>query len=205
MVEGRGSKSFANVKKLIYNNPELTHKILYKLTDAVANYLSAQISAGADAIQIFDTWAGILSPRDYLVFALKYVNQVIEKIKKNGEPVIYFPKGVHYRMRTTADCGADVIGVDWTIDLTKTRDKIGGKVAIQGNLDPTVLYSEPNFIKREARKVLESYGKGTGHIFNLGHGILPDIKPEHAKALVDFIKEESVAFHLKDSKKTMAT
>ena len=205
MIEGRGSKSFANVKKLIYNNPELAHKILYKLTDAVANYLSAQISAGADAIQIFDTWAGILSPRDYLVFALKYVNQIIEKIKKNGEPVIYFPKGVHYRMRTTADCGADVIGVDWTIDLTKTRDKIGGKVAIQGNLDPTVLYSEPNFIKREARKVLESYGKGTGHIFNLGHGILPDIKPEHAKALVDFIKEESVAFHLKDSKKTMAT
>jgi len=205
MVEGRGSKSFANVKKLIYNNPDLAHKILYKLTDAVADYLSAQISAGADAIQIFDTWAGILSPRDYLVFALKYVNRVIGKIKRNDEPIIYFPKGVHYRMRTTADCGADVIGVDWTIDLTKTRDKIGEKVAIQGNLDPTVLYSEPNFIKREARKVLESYGKGEGHIFNLGHGILPDIKPEHAKVLVDFVKEESVAFHLKDRKKTIAT
>jgi uroporphyrinogen decarboxylase len=205
MVEGKSSKSFANVKKLIYNNPELAHSILYKLTDIVAEYLSAQISAGADAVQLFDTWAGILSPRDYLVFALKYVNQVIEKINRNGEPIIYFPKGVHYRMRTTADCGADVIGVDWTIDLTKTRDKFGGKVAIQGNLDPTVLYSEPNFIKREARKVLESYGKGEGHIFNLGHGILPDINPEHAKALVDFVKEESVAFHLKESKKTMAT
>ena len=198
MVEGKGSKSFANVKKLIYNNPDLAHDILNKLTDAVADYLSAQIYAGANAVQIFDTWAGILSPRDYLVFALKYVNQVIEKIKRNDEPVIYFPKGVHYRMRTTADCGADVIGVDWTIDLTKTRDKIGSKVAIQGNLDPTVLYSEPNFIRREARKVLESYGKGDGHIFNLGHGILPDINPEHAKILVDFVKEESAAYHFKD-------
>ena len=204
MIEGKGSKSFANVKKLIYNNPDLAHKILYKLTDAVADYLSAQINSGADAVQIFDTWAGILSPRDYLVFALKYVNQVIERIKRNFEPVIYVPKGVHYRMRTTADCGADVIGVDWTIDLTKTRDKIGSKVALQGNLDPTVLYSEPNFIRREARKVLESYGKGNGHIFNLGHGILPDINPTHAKVLVDFVKEESAAFHLKDSKTTIA-
>ena len=101
-------------------------------------------------------------------------------------------------MRTIADCGADVIGVDWTIDLAKTRDKIGAKVAIQGNLDPTVLYAEPNFIRREAKKVLLSYGNGPGHIFNLGHGILPDVDPGHAKALVDFIKEESSAFHYRD-------
>jgi len=195
MVEGHGSKVFSNVKKLIYNNPVLAHKILSKLTDAVADYLSAQIEAGANAVQIFDTWAGMLSPRDYLVFALKYVNQVILKLNRKNEPVIYFPKGVHYRMRTTADCGADVIGVDWTIDMAKARDKIGGKVAIQGNLDPTVLYAEPNFIKREAKKVLQSFGEGNGHIFNLGHGILPDIKPEHAKALVDFVKEESKKFH----------
>jgi len=195
MVEGNGSKSFSNVKKLIYNNPELAHKLLAMLTDAVADYLSAQIAAGVDAIQIFDTWAGILSPRDYLIFALKYINQVILKIKRNDEPIIYFPKGVNYRMRTTADCGADVISVDWTIDLAKARDKIGNKVAIQGNLDPTVLYAEPNFIRREARKVLESYGEGNGHIFNLGHGILPDVDPAHAKALVDFVKEESGKFH----------
>ncbi|MCH7722140.1 MAG: uroporphyrinogen decarboxylase [Bacteroidetes bacterium] len=198
MAEGHGSKTFSFVKKLIYNNPELAHNLLNRLTDAVADYLSAQISAGADAVQIFDTWAGILSPRDYLIFALKYVNQVIEKIKRNGEPIIYFPKGVHYRMRTVADCGADVIGVDWTIDLAKARDKIGDKVAIQGNLDPTVLYAEPSFIKREAKKVLLSYGNGPGHIFNLGHGILPDVDPSHAKALVDFIKEESTAFHYRD-------
>ena len=195
MVEGQGSKTFSNVKKLIYNNPELAHKILNQLTDAVADYLSAQIEAGANAVQIFDTWAGMLSPRDYLVFALKYVNQVISKVKRKDEPIIYFPKGVHYRMRTTADCGADVIGVDWTIDMAKARDKIGDKVAIQGNLDPTVLYAEPNFIKREAKKVLQSFGEGNGHIFNLGHGILPDIKPEHAKALVDFVKKESKKFH----------
>jgi uroporphyrinogen decarboxylase len=200
MVEGHGSKTFSNVKKLIYNNPELAHKILYKLTDAVADYLSAQIEAGANAVQIFDTWAGMLSPRDYLVFALKYVNQVILKVKRKDEPIIYFPKGVHYRMRTTADCGADVIGIDWTIDMAKARNKIGNRVAIQGNLDPTVLYAEPNFIKREARKVLQSFGEGNGHIFNLGHGILPDIKPDHAKALVDFVKEESKKFHKQPKK-----
>lgn len=195
MVEGQGSKSFSCVRKLIYNNPELAHKILSKLTDAVADYLSAQLEAGADAVQIFDTWAGMLSPRDYLVFALQYVNQLIAKIKRKNQPVIYFPKGVHYRMRTTADCGADVIGVDWTIDLAKARDKIGGKVAIQGNLDPTVLYAEPSFIKREAKKVLDSFGKGSGHIFNLGHGILPDVNPEYAKVLVDFVKKESNKYH----------
>ena len=199
MVEGQGSKTFSNVKKLIYNNPELAHKILSKLTDAVADYLSAQIEAGANAVQIFDTWAGMLSPRDYLIFALKYVNQIIAKVKRNDEPIIYFPKGVHYRMRTTADCGADVISIDWTIDLAKARDKIGNKVAIQGNLDPTVLYAEPGFIRREAKKVLQSYGEGPGHIFNLGHGMMPDMNPDHAKALVDFVKEESRKFHRKDA------
>ena len=199
MVEGQGSRTFSNVKKLIYNNPELAHKVLKFLTEAVASHLSAQIKAGADAVQIFDTWAGNLSPRDYLVFALKYVNQVILKIERDNEPIIYFPKGVHYRMRTTADCGADVIGVDWTIDLAKARDKIGNKVAIQGNLDPTVLYAEPNFIRREAKKVLQSYGNGKGHIFNLGHSILPDTNPDHAKVLVDYVKEESESFHRKET------
>jgi len=196
MVEGRGTKTFSNVKKLIYNNPELAHNLLKKLTTAVAHYLTAQIKAGANAVQIFDTWAGILSPRDYLIFALKYVSQLIAKIKRTDEPVIYFPKGVHYRMRTTADCGADVIGIDWTIDMEKARDKIGKKVAIQGNLDPNVLYAEPSFIKREAKKVLASYGKGTGHIFNLGHGILPDVAPAHAKVLVDYVRDKSKSYHL---------
>lgn len=195
MVEGQGSKNFSKVKKMIYNNPELAHKLLDKISDAVAAYLNAQIESGVDAIQIFDTWAGILTPRDFLIFSLAYVTKIISQIKRDGQPIIYFPKGVHYRTRKVGDCGADVIGLDWTMDVSKTRDKIGKKCAIQGNLDPTVLYAEKNFIRREVRKVLENYGPGEGHIFNLGHGILPDINPDNAKAMVDFVKEESLKYH----------
>ena len=195
MVEGHGSKSFSRVKKMVYNNPELAHQLLDKISDAVAAYLNAQINSGVDAIQIFDTWGGILTPRDFLIFSLKYVSKVISNIERNGQPIIYFPKGVHYRTRTVGNCGADVIGLDWTMDISKTRDKIGKKVAIQGNLDPTVLYAEKNFIRREVRKVLENYGPGEGHIFNLGHGILPDINPDNAKAMVEFVKEESTKYH----------
>ena len=195
MVEGHGSKNFSNVKKLIYNNPELAHQLLDKISDAVIAYLNAQIKSGVNAVQIFDTWAGILSPRDYMIFALKYVSKIISQIKRDGQPIIYFPKGVHYRTRAVADCGADVIGLDWTMDISKVRDKIGKKAAIQGNLDPTVLYADKSFIRREVRKVLENYGPGEGHIFNLGHGILPDVDPDNAKAMVEFVKEESISFH----------
>lgn len=195
MIEGHGSKYFSKVKKMIYENPGLAHELLERVTDASADYLSAQIEAGANLVQIFDTWAGLLSPRDYRVFALRYVQQLISKIKRKDEPVIYFPKGVHYLFHELKDCGADVISVDWTLELEKVRRKIGDKLAIQGNLDPTVLYANPSFIKREARKVLESFGKGHGHIFNLGHGILPDVDPENVKVLVNYVKEESGQFH----------
>ena len=195
MVEGQGSKSFSKVKKMIYGNPELAHTLLEKITKATAAYLSAQIEAGANLVQIFDTWAGLLSPRDYQVFGLRYVQQLISEIKRTDEPIIYFPKGVHYLFHELKKCGADVISVDWTLELEKVRRKIGDKVAIQGNLDPTVLYADPSFIKREARKVLESFGKGNGHIFNLGHGILPDIDPENVTVLVSYVKEESGQFH----------
>jgi uroporphyrinogen decarboxylase len=195
MVEGQGSKSFSKVKKMIYGNPELAHTLLEKITKATAAYLSAQIEAGANLVQIFDTWAGLLSPRDYQVFGLRYVQQLISEIKRTDEPIIYFPKGVHYLFHELKKCGADAISVDWTLELEKVRRKIGDKVAIQGNLDPTVLYADPSFIKREARKVLESFGKGDGHIFNLGHGILPDIDPENLKVLVNYVKEESGSFH----------
>ncbi|MGB5529678.1 MAG: uroporphyrinogen decarboxylase [Ignavibacteriaceae bacterium] len=195
MVEGQGSKSFSKVKKLVYGNPQLAHKLLDKITKATASYLSAQIEAGANLVQIFDTWAGILSPRDYQVFAMRYVHQLISEIKKKDEPVIYFPKGVHYLMHELKEIGADAISVDWTLELEKVRRKMGDKVAIQGNLDPTVLYADPAFIRREARKVMESFGKGHGHIFNLGHGILPDIDPENLKVLVNYVKEESKSFH----------
>jgi uroporphyrinogen decarboxylase len=195
MVEGHGSKYFSRVKKLIYENPKLAHELLEKIADASADYLSAQIDAGANLVQIFDTWAGLLSPRDYRVFALRYVHRLIAKIYRNNEPVIYFPKGVHYLLHELKECGADAISVDWTIELTKVRRKVGDKIAVQGNLDPTVLYAHPSFIKREARKVLESYGEGNGHIFNLGHGILPDVQPENVKELVKYVKEESRKFH----------
>lgn len=191
MVEGRGSKNFSQIKKFIYSNPELAHKLLDKIADAVSNYLNAKIEAGANAVQIFDTWGGILSPQDFNEFSLQYITKIISQIKRKDEPVIVFAKGVHHSLNNLAGCGADVIGLDWTMDIGEVRNKIGDKVALQGNLDPTVLYADVDKIKLEAGKVLESFGNGYGHVFNLGHGILPDIHPSHAKALVDFIKEES--------------
>jgi uroporphyrinogen decarboxylase len=198
MVEGKGSKYFVEVKKLIYNNPGLAHRILEKLSDAVSEYLSAKIETGVDAVQIFDTWGGILSPHDYNEFSLQYIERVISKLKRHDEPIIVFAKGVHNLTRL-ADSGADVISLDWTMDLGEVRKEIGDKVALQGNLDPTVLFGEKDFIKDEAKRVLESYGNGPGHIFNLGHGILPNTEPEKAKALVQFVKEESRVFHRKDA------
>ena len=195
MVEGKGSKNFSNVKKLIYNNPSLAHRILDKLSDAVSDYLSAKIEAGADAIQIFDTWGGILAPQDFKEFSLGYISKVIDKIKRNNEPVILFSKGVHYKLSELADCGANVIGLDWTMDIGDVRNKIGNKVALQGNMDPTALYANENAIRNEVDRILNSFGEGSGHIFNLGHGILPDINPENAKAMVKFVKERSKKFH----------
>jgi uroporphyrinogen decarboxylase len=201
MVEGRGSKNFDEVKKLIYANPKLAHKILDKISVAVSDYLSAQIDAGADAVQIFDTWGGILAPAEFVEFSLQYVEKVIDNLTKKNEPVIFFAKGVHYKLKKLAKCGADVLGVDWTMDLGKVRNLIGDKVALQGNLDPTVLLSNKKVIKQKAVEVLNSYGKGNGHIFNLGHGILPNVDPENAKYLVNIVKKESKVFHQKDAKK----
>lgn len=195
MVEGRGSKNFSNVKKLIYNNPRLAHKVLGKLADAVSLYLSAKIEAGADAVQIFDTWGGVLSQNDFEEFSLKYVQMIISNIKRKNEPVIFFPKGVHYKLKKLSKCGADVIGLDWTMDIGKVRKRIGDKIALQGNLDPAFLYANEEKIKEEAIRILDSFGEGSGHIFNLGHGILPDVEPEKAKYLVNTVKEESRKYH----------
>ena len=196
MVEGHGSKNYSNVKSLIFNNPKFAHKLLDKISDSVSNYLSAKIEAGIDAVQIFDTWGGILAPKDFSEFSLHYIKKVIANLKKKNEPVIFFAKGVHDNLNALAGSGADVIGIDWSVDIRKVRESIGDKVAIQGNLDSTVLYANIPKIETEAEYILKSYGKGTGHIFNLGHGILPDILPSHAKALVDYIKRESGKFHV---------
>lgn len=196
MVEGRGSKNFSEVKKLIYNNPQLAHKLLSKISDTVAEYLSAKIEAGCNAVQIFDTWGGILTPDDFNEFSLQYIQSIVSNIIRTIEPVIVFAKGVHYNLEGLVQTGADVIGLDWTMDLGEVRKLVGDKVALQGNLDPTKLYGNEDVIKNEAAKILQSYGKGSGHIFNLGHGILPDVPPANAKLLVDFVKEESKKFHL---------
>jgi uroporphyrinogen decarboxylase len=187
MVEGRGSKNFAEVKKLIYNNPSLAHSILDKLANTIAVYLSAKIEAGCNAVQIFDTWGGVLSQKDFLEFSLPYVEKIISQIKRKDEPVIFFAKGVHHNLDRMANSGADVIGLDWTMDLGEVRKQIGDRVALQGNMDPTVLYADKEYIRKEAKRILSSYGKGSGHIFNLGHGILPDIDPENVKELVRII------------------
>ncbi|MCX7874718.1 MAG: uroporphyrinogen decarboxylase [Melioribacteraceae bacterium] len=195
MVEGGGSKNFSEIKKFIYNQPEAAHQLLNLISENVADYLSAKIEAGADAIQIFDTWGGILSQDDFKEFSLQYIQKVISLIKRNDEPIIVFAKGVHFLLNELANIGADVIGLDWTMDLSEVRNKIGDKISLQGNLDPTVLYANHEKIKEEAIKVLKSYGNGNGHIFNLGHGILPDINPENVKHLVNVVKEESKIFH----------
>jgi len=195
MVEGRGSKNFTEVKKLIYNNPSLAHKILEKLSDVIADYLSAKIESGCNAVQIFDTWGGVLSPNNFLEFSLQYVEKIVSKIKRKDEPVIFFAKGVHHNIDRMASSGADVLGLDWTMDLGNVRKQVGNKVALQGNLDPTILYGNKEYIHQEVKRVLGSFGNGNGHIFNLGHGILPDIDPENVKALVQYVKEESQVFH----------
>ncbi len=196
MVEGKGSKNFSEIKKFIYRNPIAAHEALAKLADAVAAYLSAKIESGVNAVQIFDTWGGLLSENDFREFSLAYMQRVISQLKRTNQPVIVFAKGVHHSLNLMAGSGADMIGLDWTMDLGSVRKQIGKKVSLQGNLDPTVLYGDENFIRSEAVKVLNSFGSGSGHVFNLGHGILPDIAPENAKALVNIVHEESRKMHL---------
>ena len=195
MVEGGGSKNFSEIKRFIYNEPEAAHLLLDKIAKSVADFLSAKIEAGADAVQIFDTWGGLLSPADYSEFSLNYITKVISCIKRTDQPVIVYAKGVHFNIDKFAASGADVIGLDWTMNLGQIKKMIGNKVALQGNLDPAILYAGKDKIRTEVINVLDSYGKGTGHIFNLGHGILPDVSPENAKYMVEVVKEESKKYH----------
>lgn len=195
MVEGRGSKDFSFVKQLIYKNPLLAHKVLDMLSSVIAKYLSAKIENGCNAVQIFDTWGGVLTQHDYLEFDLPYISKIIELLKRKDEPVIVFAKGVHHNLNKIVEAGADVIGLDWTMDIGDVRQSTQDKVSLQGNLDPTVLLSDENKIIIETKRILDSYGYGSGHIFNLGHGILPNVDPENAKLLVKVVKEESRKYH----------
>lgn len=199
MVEGSGSKNFSRVKAMMYDRPDLMHRLLETIAKSVASYLNAQIAAGAQAVMIFDTWGGSLSPSCYREFSLRYMQYALEQINRESEgrkvPVILFTKGGGQWLESMADAGPDALGVDWGTDLSDARSRVGSRVALQGNMDPCVLYSSPESIRNEVSKVLTSYGKGPGHVFNLGHGILPDINPEHVKVLVDAVHEQSRALN----------
>lgn len=187
MVEGKGSKNFDKVKTFFYNHNSDAHKLLEKLTGTVSRYLAAKIDAGCDAIQIFDTWAGVLSPGDFEEFSLRYIEMILDNLKNKNVPVIVFAKGISdFRKLSALNC--DVIGVDWTVNISDVKKAVGGQKALQGNLDPVVLLSNPEKIKSETSRILENYGGGAGHIFNLGHGILPETPVENVKTLVDFVK-----------------
>jgi uroporphyrinogen decarboxylase len=190
MVEGQGSKNFGAVKSFVYNEPDAAHSLLQILADAVVEYLNAKIAAGCDAVQIFDTWASLLSPADFEEFSLRYIRYICDRLELNGAPVIVFAKGVG-SFEALSELKCDVLGVDWTRDLGKVRHNTGGRKALQGNLDPTVLFAPKEKIRDEAARVIRSYGHGAGHIFNLGHGILPATPVENVQYLVDCVKELS--------------
>ncbi len=199
MIEGASTKNFAMSKGMMFEQPKLMHKLLEKLTESVTIYLNAQIAAGAQAVQIFDTWGGMLSPKDYNTFSLHYMSKIVDGLTRESDnrsvPIILFTKGGGQWLEIMADSGADAIGLDWTIDIGDARKRVGKKVSLQGNLDPSALYASPEVIKKSVSDILESFGHGTGHVFNLGHGIHPEISPENAKAFVDAVHDLSKKYH----------
>ena len=199
MVEGGSSKDFAKTKSLAFNNPAAMHQLLEKLADAVAVYLTTQVEQGAQALQIFDTWGGALSHSAYQEFSLRYMQSVIERLPREADgrrvPVIVFTKGGGQWLERIAECGADAVGLDWTTDIGAARARIGDRVALQGNMDPTMLNATPERIREEVATILQGYGSGTGHVFNLGHGVTPGIDPECVAAMVDAVIELSPAYH----------
>lgn len=199
MVEGASSKDFRTIKAMMFERPELVDHLLAIVSESVALYLNAQIDAGAQTVMIFDTWGGALTPDDYRRFSLKPMQRIIQSLKRENEgrkvPVILFTKNGGQWLEAMADTGADALGLDWTTDLSGARQRVGEQVALQGNLDPSVLYASPKTIREQVAKVLADYGKGNGHVFNLGHGIHPGINPEHAGAMIEAVHELSRPYH----------
>jgi uroporphyrinogen decarboxylase len=199
MVEGGSSKSFQKIKSLMYEQPKLVHVMLDKLAQSVAAYLNAQIEAGAQAVMLFDTWGGMLTSEDYIEFSLYYAKQVRALLKTDVDgqqiPTILFTKGGGLWLETMTDSGYDALGLDWQTDIEKARARVGNLVALQGNMDPVALYAQPEIIIEKVKCILHKYGTGSGHVFNLGHGILPDINPDHVKAMVDAVHKFSPIYH----------
>ncbi|MFZ7222859.1 uroporphyrinogen decarboxylase [Avibacterium avium] len=199
MVEGGSSKAFTKIKKMLYTDPQTLHLLLDKLADSVALYLNAQIKAGAQSVMIFDTWGGVLAHREYLEFSLQYMQKIVENLIRHNEgrkvPVTLFTKGGGLWLEAIANTGCDAVGLDWTVDLADAKKRIGHKVALQGNMDPSVLYASPERIEQEVRSILADFGEGSGHVFNLGHGIHQDVPEISPKIFVDAIHQYSQAYH----------
>ncbi len=201
MVEGSPSKEFARIKGMMFAECALLHRLLDKITESVTAYLNAQVVAGAQALMVFDTWGGILSPSHYLEFSLRYMERIVSGLLRESEsrrvPAVLFTKGGGAWLESMADTGCDGLGVDWTTNLGDARRRVGDRVALQGNLDPCALYADPETIRVEVSRILEDYGSGNGHVFNLGHGIHQFANPDHAAAMVEAVHTLSPAYHEK--------
>jgi len=193
MIEGEGSSTFARAKALAWNDPVLMHRLLETLARAIAAYLAGQARAGAQALMVFDTWGGLLAPAQFREFSMRWLGEIVAMLKADAVarelPIILFSKGANSHLEALADTGCAALGVDWTIPIGDARARVGDRVALQGNLDPVVLAAGPDAIRREARAVIEGFGAHPGHVFNLGHGITPDIDPAHVAVLVDAVHE----------------
>ena len=196
MVEGGSSVHFARAKGLLYEQPEAAHQLLAVLAESVRVYLRAQVEAGADALLIFDTWGTVLAAEEYRTFSLAYLERIVRALKAEVDtPVILFGRGGGQWLHELAATGCDALGIDWTVDLGRARRAVGDRVALQGNLDPCVLHASPAIIREQVRRLLEAYGPGPGHVFNLGHGLQPGMDPERVAAAVDAVHEQSPCFH----------
>ena len=199
MIEGGGSKDFRHAKEFLYNHPEAMHLLLDKLADAVIDYLNAQIAAGAQAVQIFDTWGGVLTPTAYRDFSLAYMQKIIDGLTRHNDgrevPVILFTKNGGQWLESIAASGCNAVGLDWTTDIANARERIGSQVALQGNMDPSMLYASPEAIRAEVGSILAGFGSNPGHVFNLGHGITPAVNPDNVGVFVESVHELSAAYH----------
>ena len=195
MIEGAGSADFARVRRMLYARPDLLHRVLSVNADAVAAYLAQQVAHGADAVMIFDTWGGLLAADAYPKFSLDYIARIIDRLREAAPttPVIVFTKGGGQWLERIAECGCDAVGIDWTTDIGAARRRIGARVAVQGNLDPVALLATTTAVETETRAIIAAAGTQPGHIFNLGHGILPSTPPENVAALVECVHAESRA------------
>lgn len=199
MVEGGSSKAFTRIKKMMYAEPQTLHLLLDKLADSVIVYLNAQIRAGAQSVMVFDTWGGALTGRDYREFSLHYMHKIVDGLLRENDgrrvPVTLFTKGGGQWLEAIADTGCDAVGLDWTTSLADARARIGSRVALQGNMDPSMLYAPPARIEQEVASLLAEFGAGTGHVCNLGHGIHPDVDPAHAGVFVEAVHRLSQPYH----------